>query len=432
MNIFDKKTEELIPYINNPRNNDEAVDKVAASISEFGFKVPIVITSDNVIVTGHTRLKAAKKLGLATVPCIIADDLTEAQIKAFRLADNKVSEFSTWDFEKLEIELDGLADLNMDDFGFEIDVDTDLVPVEKEQHANLSEEFIVPPFSVLDTKQGYWRERKKAWLSLGLRSGEGRDEGLLTDGIKDLEKIKGMETQKGTSIFDPVLCEIMYRWFNLEGGAIYDCFAGGSVRGIVAGYLGYKYTGIELRQEQVNENINQLERFDIDNAPLWICDDSRNVDKYVGDNSVDLLFSCPPYGDLEVYSDDERDISNMEYDDFLKAYGEIISKAIKKLKNDRFAVFTVGDIRDKKGYYRGFTDDTKRIFRENGMPLYNEFILADPIGTAMLRAKGYFNAGRKVAKVHQNVLVFYKGDIKQIKENFREVINTDLSEFEAE
>jgi DNA modification methylase len=200
----------------------------------------------------------------------------------------------------------------------------------------------------------------------------------------------------------------------------------------VAGYLGYKYTGIELRQEQVNENINQLERFDIDNAPLWICDDSRNVDKYVGDNSVDMLFSCPPYGDLEVYSDDERDISNMEYDDFLKAYGEIISKAIKKLKNDRFAVFTVGDIRDKKGYYRGFTDDTKRIFKENGMPLYNEFILADPIGTAMLRAKGYFNAGRKVAKVHQNVLVFYKGDIKQIKENFREVINTDLSEFETE
>lgn len=121
MNIIEKKTDELIPYINNPRNNDEAVDKVAASIKEFGWKVPVVITTDNVIVTGHTRLKAAKKLGLETVPCIIADDLTESQIKAFRLADNKVAEFSEWDFDKLTIELEGLTDIVMDDFGFDFD-----------------------------------------------------------------------------------------------------------------------------------------------------------------------------------------------------------------------------------------------------------------------------------------------------------------------
>lgn len=124
MNIIEKNVNEIIPYINNPRVNDNAVDKVAASIKEFGFKVPCVISSDNVIVTGHTRIKAAKKLGMETVPCIIADDLTDAQIKAFRLADNKVAEFSEWDFEKLEIEFEGLADFDLEDFGFEIDTDS--------------------------------------------------------------------------------------------------------------------------------------------------------------------------------------------------------------------------------------------------------------------------------------------------------------------
>lgn len=123
MNIIEKNVNEIIPYINNPRKNDNAVDKVAASIKEFGFKVPCVISSDNVIVTGHTRIKAAKKLGMETVPCIIADDLTDAQIKAFRLADNKVAEFAEWDFEKLEIELEGLKEFDFDDFGFQVDFD---------------------------------------------------------------------------------------------------------------------------------------------------------------------------------------------------------------------------------------------------------------------------------------------------------------------
>ena len=124
MNIIEKDINEIIPYVNNPRKNDDAVDKVAASIREFGFKVPCVISKDNVIVTGHTRIKAAKKLGMATVPCIVADDLTEAQIKAFRLVDNKVAEFSEWDFEKLGIEFEGLAEFDLDDFGFEIDEDS--------------------------------------------------------------------------------------------------------------------------------------------------------------------------------------------------------------------------------------------------------------------------------------------------------------------
>ena len=122
MEIVYKKIGEVIPYENNPRKNDDAVDYVAKSIKEFGFKVPIIIDKDNVIVTGHTRLKAAKKLGLDEVPTIKADDLSEEQIKAFRLADNKVSEFATWDDDLLNIELQDL-DIDMSDFGFDINFD---------------------------------------------------------------------------------------------------------------------------------------------------------------------------------------------------------------------------------------------------------------------------------------------------------------------
>ena len=126
MDIVEMKITDIIPYENNPRRNDEAVDKVALSISSFGFKVPIIVDKNNVIVAGHTRLKAAEKLGLTTVPTIRADDLTDDQIKAFRLADNKVSEFAEWDFEALEKELDSI-EMDMNLFGFE-DESEDEIP----------------------------------------------------------------------------------------------------------------------------------------------------------------------------------------------------------------------------------------------------------------------------------------------------------------
>lgn len=114
--------EEIVPYENNPRLNDDAVEQVANSIKEFGFKVPIVIDENNVIVTGHTRHKASKRLGLTKVPCIRATDLTPEQIKAFRLADNKVSELAQWDLDKLQMELDDI-EMDMSDFGFELEID---------------------------------------------------------------------------------------------------------------------------------------------------------------------------------------------------------------------------------------------------------------------------------------------------------------------
>lgn len=123
LEIIYKKINEIIPYKNNPRKNDDAVEDVANSIKEFGFKVPIVIDKNNEIVTGHTRYKASKKLGLEKIPCIIADDLNEEQIKAFRLADNKVSEKAEWDLDILNDELDDILNIDMSDFGFDLDLE---------------------------------------------------------------------------------------------------------------------------------------------------------------------------------------------------------------------------------------------------------------------------------------------------------------------
>jgi ParB-like chromosome segregation protein Spo0J len=126
MNIIEKKLKDLKEYENNPRHNEGAIDAVASSIKEFGFKVPIIIDGNGIIIAGHTRKKAAEKLGLKTVPCIVADDLTPEQARAFRLADNKVGELADWDFEKLEAELIAMeADFNMEDFGFDMSIFND-------------------------------------------------------------------------------------------------------------------------------------------------------------------------------------------------------------------------------------------------------------------------------------------------------------------
>lgn len=128
MQIIEKSIDELKPYEKNPRKNDQSVDKVANSIKEFGFKVPIVVDKNNIIVCGHTRYKAAKKLKLAVVPCVVADDLTEEQIKAYRLADNKVGEDSEWDMDLLGSELEDILNIDMEDFGFSLpEVETEVV-----------------------------------------------------------------------------------------------------------------------------------------------------------------------------------------------------------------------------------------------------------------------------------------------------------------
>lgn len=178
MNIIDLPIKSIKPYKRNPRKNDSAVEYVANSIRQFGFKVPIVIDENYEIVCGHTRWKAAKTIGLETVPCIMADDLNEEQIKAFRLADNKTAEMAGWDFDLLEMEFNDIdPDLfDMADFGFfQDDVEERQASAEEEDRTgNMAEKYLVPPFSVLYANRQDWLARKRAWVAKGLRSEIGR------------------------------------------------------------------------------------------------------------------------------------------------------------------------------------------------------------------------------------------------------------------
>lgn len=427
--IIYKEIGEVIPYFNNPRNNENAVEKVAESIKQFGFQNPIIVDNENVIIAGHTRLKAAELLGFDVVPVIVAESLTEEGAKAYRLADNKTGEFAEWDFEKLNEEIAELNDFDLSAFGFDLD-DPIFDDPDDVEHSTLDEKFIFSPFSVLDGRAGKWNARKKQWLNMGIESSDGRESDLIGGLAQCAEKYASANSGlslTGTSVFDPVICELIYKWFNVHEGSVFDPFAGGSVRGIVAALLGYDYTGIDLRQEQIDANYRNAEKLHV--APKWICDDSLNANLYLEDESVDMIFSCPPYADLEVYSDDPRDISNMDYNDFLKTYREIIRISLNKLKPDRFAVFVVGDVRSKDGFYYDFISDTKKAFIDNGAKLYNEIIKLDALATAPVRAALQMK-NRKVVKVHQNILVFYKGDPANIRAHYGEIEVGDVSDYQ--
>lgn len=283
-----------------------------------------------------------------------------------------------------------------------------------ETKGDLKKEFGANPFTILDTKDGLWQARKKRWINMGIKSEVGRD--AVTYHMKDWADKKSAEgTLKGnklpsdTSIFDPVLCELMYRWFCPDGGSILDPFAGGSVRGIVANYLGYHYSGIDIRQEQVDSNREQaLDILGVENLPQWYVGDSNIVLEHNWQKQFDLVFTCPPYADWEVYSDMQGDISNMEYDDFIFTFESIMRKACKLLKVGGMAIVVVGEVRNKKGEYYGFVADTVKLMQRCiGMTFYNDAILATSLASAALRAGGNMKSG-KLVKVHQNVLMFKK------------------------
>jgi len=337
-----------------------------------------------------------------------------------------------------------------------------------EQHGSkLGGDWDYPPFSVWNAREGWWQDRKRAWMSLGIKSELGRggqeretwgitpqgtEEQKRTDRRTDKARTFGQDLMRGehvvrktrlapggggawlggqksassdnfgvgaveegatgTSIFDPVVCELAYRWFCPPGGQIIDPFAGGSVRGIVASHLGRKYVGVELRREQVEANWLQLPTA-ADPKPDWRNADSRDISRVCFDVRADMVFSCPPYADLEVYSDDPADLSTLAYDQFVEAYRHIIKETCSLLKENRFACFVVGNVRDKRGNYRNFTGDTVEAFRAAGLHFYNEAILVTAVGSLPVRVGKQFAAGRKLGKTHQNVLVFVKGDGKK-------------------
>jgi hypothetical protein len=222
-------------------------------------------------------------------------------------------------------------------------------------------------------------------------------------------------TASGTSIFDPVLCEIAYRWFCPPGGTVLDPFAGGSVRGVVASRLGLPYVGVELRGEQVAANEAQA-GLSGGPAPRWITGDSRDIAKLAKGVDADLIFSCPPYWNLEVYSDDPADLSTLGKDAFFAAYAAIIRDTVARLRDDRFVVWVIGDVRDVGGFFVNLPGRTVEAFEAAGAKFYNDAILVTAVGSLPIRVGRQFTASRKLGRTHQNVLVFCKGDPKRATE----------------
>jgi len=420
--------DKVIPYISNPRKNLN-VDKVAGSIKEFGFQQPIVVDESFTIIVGHTRFEAAKKLGLKKVPVLVAQ-LDETKAKAYRIADNRLGEDSDWDIPLLNVEIEALKykDFDLDILGFDDEFLKKLkYEPDPSKRNNMMTDFIVPPFSVLDAKQGYWQDRKREWINLGLNSGEGRDEDLLNYSVV-------ARIDKGSSIFDPVLCEILIKWFSAKKDMILDPFAGGSVRGIVSSICERNYIGIDISKKQVQANLKQAKTLCNDkHKPQWIVGNSLKIKELVK-KKANMILSCPPYHDLEKYTDDKQDLSNLSYKEFCKQYEKIIKQACDLLEDDSFACWVVGEIRHKtgSGHYKNFISNTIKYFQKSGLSYYNEMILVTAVGSLPLRAGRLFRSTRKIGKQHQNILVFLKGDIKKAvgKLNNYDIKDTDYPQYE--
>jgi DNA modification methylase len=417
------------------KRTKKEIDQIIVSILKFGFSFPFFVwqNNDNWCLDGHGRLLALREMKkvfyalnengqlvvkndpapeILELPIVFIDAANKEEAKQKMLRLN--SQYGSIDIEGfrefidgLEVEWEDLALPSGDLFNFP-DISGDTTG----NHKTLAERFIIPPLSVFRCTNGIWQERKKAWLSLGIQSEKGRDDKTLSHMAALAKKVSGSILPL-ESIFDPVLCEIMYRWFCPTGGQIFDPFAGGSVRGIIAGILDYNYTGIDLRQEQVDANYDQIEIVK-GKKPIWICGDSRQMDALLPqDFTTDFILSCPPYADLEVYSKQPEDLSNMNYSEFSIAYREIIKKSCSHLRDDAFACFVVGEVRSKKGSYYGFVPDTVKAFEDAGMRYYNEMILVTQIAAKSLIVAQGFVKSRKIGKIHQNILVFVKGDPKK-------------------
>ena len=262
---------------------------------------------------------------------------------------------------------------------------------------------MIKPFSILDTRTKEWQDRKRYWIqTFGIQSELGRE---------DTESNARFWEDNTVSIFDATLCEKIYEWFTPKDGIILDPFAGGSVRGIVATEMGYRYNGIDLSEEQVKANRKQSTK------PVWMQGDSDVVLNSLDTEKYDLVFTCPPYYDLERYSDSHRDLSNMDDSEFDEVYFRILDKSAQKLKNNRFFVVVVSEVREvsktgnyKIGKYRGLVNKTIAACEEAGLHFYNDMILFNSQHQAARVVDTYFKRNRKVASVHQNILVFVKGN----------------------
>jgi len=369
-----RKVSDLKPAEYNPRQaTEKQCTDLKNSLTKFSIADPIIINTNNTIIGGHFRIRELQKLGVKEVDVRIPNrKLTDDEERELNIRLNK--NLGEWNYDLLA----NFDETLLSEVGFGIKELEDIFNIDSENLGNsgkLFDNFIIPPFSIFDTRQGYWQERKQKWFDLNLFSDNSRknikSSGSLSGSIPNFysiknryEKLFGRKisnkefidkygkrlkmdsnlkyTNTGglLSIFDPVVSEIIYRWFCVHGGNILDPFAGGGSRGIVAGYLGYNYFGIDLNKNQIKENQQLCKKIfnkkdETKFVPNYYIGDSRELEKIIPTNKkFDIIFSCPPYFDMEIYSNDKNDISNMNYTEFLRIYGEIIKKSVSLLKNN--------------------------------------------------------------------------------------------------
>lgn len=262
---------------------------------------------------------------------------------------------------------------------------------------------MITPFSVLDTRTKEWKKRKDYWITnYGIQSELGRE--------NTQSKTIFWDSPTNVSIFDPVLCELMYDWFVPKGGKILDPFAGGSVRGIVAEEMGFSYLGIDLSEEQIIANRKQSSK------PKWIVGDSKKM-IFGLQQQFDFIFTCPPYYDLEVYSENRADLSQMSEQEFDMSLESVIKQSKIRLNDNRFFCIVVSEVREQSvtgkystGRYRGLVRKTIEMCERSGLEFYNDIVLFNSQHQASRVSKTYFERNRKIPSVHQNVLVFIKGN----------------------
>ena len=456
----------------NPRRGN--IDAVAESMEANGVYQPVIINRgthtgrEMEVIAGNHRVQAAQKLGLESIPAIVLD-ITDSEAKRIALADNRTSDLAEYDAQALLDMLDDLDDLvgtgydldDLDELRADLEEIAEEIEPEKEEGGSLEEQFGTPPFTTLSARGGAWQARKRAWAASGIESVAGRQEELVSGApnylytnfmdVKEIaEKAAGKKLTNqeildsefaeklvevgGTSTFDAALCEILYRWFSREGDEITDPWAGGSVRGIVASAMGRHYTGHELRQEQVDENRAQVEesRGNYDGwagDPTYVLGDSRKTLAARTAGSADMVIGCPPYYDLEVYSDLADDLSTMSPKEFDASMVKTMREVARVLRQDRFAVFIVGNVRNKKGELLSMHRCMLNAAEAAGLTYTQDAILLTQVGTAALRSPRQFKQTRVLARTHQEILVFVKGDRKKAAKRLGDVdVSIDLQE----
>lgn len=393
---------ELIPNPSNWRRHPAHQRKaLEALLGEIGWVGRVLVNrTTGHVVDGHARYEQALDKAEPTVPVTYVE-LTENEEKLVLASFDPIGAMAETDSDVLGDLLDDIETDNPDIAELLAGMGPAGGDNASETPGSLVDTFGVPPFSVLDTRQGYWQDRKRIWRNLIQDKGESR-QGTLGD-----SEVM-MKINDGVSILDPVLAELMVAWFGTRGGIAFDPFAGDTVFGYVAAKRGMRFRGIELREEQARLNQGRCDEDDLD--ATYFHDDSSNMDQYIEDESVDLMFSCPPYADLEQYSDDPRDLSNMSHEAFFAAYSAILGRTYSKLKPDRFAVIVTSEVRDSTGGYICIVPKTIAAMEAAGYRYYNELILVGVGGTLPLRAPRVMRATRKVGRQHQYALVFAKGD----------------------